>query len=306
MRAAPAAFSLYAFALLACFATTVPQRLPLGHVQAIDDLAYGVRVARDSLYDEVQQTTIHNAYGLAVPIYDQLRSFGVRSLELDLHRGKLLTEGVSGDWFVYHFNLPGLNDSVCNRLSDCLDGLTKFHRDASDHGPLTIFLDLKDEFGDLYAPSDLDALLLAHLDRSAIVSPKDLREACPKATTLRDAVRGECRWPSIDALAAKTIFVLTGGDLCKDSPLTQYLAAPGERMAFVGPNLSEDCPFSESRERAGSVVFYNLEFDRRAAVPEVHAAGLLTRIYGLDDAERWDEASRTGAQFLATDWLRWP
>jgi hypothetical protein len=51
-------------------------------------------------YNEVRQKSAHNALQQQEGIYDQIAYWRIRSLEMDLHRGKLGYKPLKGDWFV--------------------------------------------------------------------------------------------------------------------------------------------------------------------------------------------------------------
>src|ERR1700731_3744216 len=85
-------------------------------------------------YNDIQQKSGHDSYDQAESLLDQLNRFNLRSLEIDIH-GRKGSPAPGGDWFVYHAPLDVRGDKVphgrqCDRLSDCLAKLRKFH-DAS-------------------------------------------------------------------------------------------------------------------------------------------------------------------------------
>src|SRR6478672_5007140 len=88
-------------------------------------------------YNQVQQLSSHNSYAPNGPkdnIQTQFQS-GVRSFELDIHRGRN-----AGEWKVYHI-LP-----FGNFVSDLREALLLFrqiHRANPSHEVITIWLEVK-------------------------------------------------------------------------------------------------------------------------------------------------------------------
>lgn len=286
---------------------------PTADAHGIDPIA-DVGGPLDSVpFDELQQTTIHNAFAQGVPLGDLLSS-GVRSLEIDLHRGKRFHDRPDGDWFVYHVDFPLMDHSSCDRLSLCLDEIARSHRAMPSHAPITVFLDLKDPLSGSQDAIALDRAIFSRFERSTTFTPSDLLARCPNATTLRDAVRAECDWPTLGALRGKMIFVLTGGDLCHAaSPIAGYVdyaKRAASRLVFVAGGVTDGCA-PGSGDGGDDVVFYNMSFEHRESVRSVRDAGAIARVYwggldgGLDEPEAWNVARELGAQFLATDRLRW-
>lgn len=262
-------------------------------------------------YNQAVQKSTHNAYARKEPLFDQLAWHGIRSLELDVHVGKASEPKVPGDWFVYHEDLPFFRSSSCTMLSDCVGQLAAFHTAVPDHDVVTLWIDLKDDFTQGHAPEDLDRLLEATLGRENLVTPSDLRERCPDAKSLRDAVTGAsnaCSFPTLDALRGKFIVATTGGSSCDaSSPVTVYGGAlPETRAAFLAPDIDASCPMS-AYDPKPSVVFLNLNLADRARAKEVRARGLVPRIYaggifgGLDSEDDFSLARESGSLHLATD-----
>lgn len=61
-----------------------------GHTMPYEDLRY----------NEVRQTSSHNAFQRPEGIYDQVVYWRIRSLEIDLHRGKPGRNGLKRDWYI--------------------------------------------------------------------------------------------------------------------------------------------------------------------------------------------------------------
>ncbi|HVJ91855.1 MAG TPA: hypothetical protein VM580_18775, partial [Labilithrix sp.] len=260
-------------------------------------------------YDRTVQKSIHNAYNRNEPLLDQLVYHRVRSIELDIHVKRSGAKAPEGDWFVFHEDVPFGRQTSCAQLSDCLGQLAAFHAAVPKHEVVTLFVDLKDGFETGYQPADLDALYVKHLGRHNIVTPSDLVDACPGATSVRAAVTGDCTFPTLRALRGKFVLVVTGGTACDPKSLVSRYAAGDDshaRVAFVGPNVNAACPMS-SYDARPNVVFFNMPFAERARAAEVKDRGLVARIYGssvtggIDTPGDFGTARATGAVHLATD-----
>jgi len=260
-------------------------------------------------YDRWHQKSVHNAYDHMDSIGDQLRVHGFRSVEIDIHEGKLGAASIEADWWVYHVAIPGFDDSSCATLSACLEQIDAYHREVPEHDVLTVFIDVKDELEAAgHRPRELDARVRASLAAGALFEPRDMLRRCPKASSLRDAVAGSCSWPTLGELRGRVLVVLTGGDVCsRDARLSTYLGEhPDERAAFVAPRISETCDVA-SQARSGEVVFFNLDGDSFHQARTIGRAHLVSRGFGggwrggIDDHEQWVDALEAGVNILATD-----
>jgi hypothetical protein len=256
-------------------------------------------------YDQVQQKSVHNAYQREESLGEQLRRHDVRSLELDLHRGRLGAPSIAGDWYVYHFGL--LDEATsCERLSDCLGAIAAFHTEQPEHDVLTVFLDLKDPLDEAahgHGAEDLDERIGAHFASSALLRPGDVADRCGSARSAREGVAG-CGWPRLDELAGRIVFVLTGGDGCSRGDVLDGYVGGGrtarERAAFIAPTLGPGCTL-DGYARTGHVVFVNLDAGQMHLARDARDRGLLARIWTLEDADDWQRALSAGVNFLATD-----
>lgn len=258
--------------------------------------------------NEVQQKATHNSYERDEPLIDQLLYHGVRALELDLHATRLGRRSAPQDWYVYHV-LPSPNDTSCRHLSDCLKMVKAFHNVAPRHEVVTLWLDLKDALsGAGHAADDLDAAIGSLFEREAVLRPADLLRRCPTARSLREAVTGECAWPTLEELRGKIVFALTGATACeRGSVFGDYAARALQRVAFLAPSVDASCPFGQEPAAARDTVFFNMDAESSAQASVVHAAGFIGRVYGggvsggLDDKGSWDRARGRRAHYLATD-----
>lgn len=247
-------------------------------------------------YDAVRQKSSHNSFQRSEALIDQLAYHRIRSLELDLHVGKTGSATVPGDWFVYHTDIID-DDTSCRMLSSCLDDVGALVPAVPEHEVVTLWLDLKDDWGADHAPAELDAMLFAHFGDS-LWGPAELLAACPGATDLADAATDPaCGWPELSAMRGRFVVMLTGGDLDDpSSPLSTYLDQG--TLAFVAPSISSPGALDSASPR---VAVYNARADGIEAIAAASSAGFVTRAWNANDEGSWDPARDAGAHHLATD-----
>ena len=249
-------------------------------------------------YHEVRQKSAHNSFQRDESLLDQLVYHRIRSLELDIHHSKSFAADVPGDWYVYHTAIVDA-DSHCSRLSDCLGLLAAFQRAQPEHEVLTLWIDLKDDFITDHQPADLDAQLSSAFGPQ-LLTPAELLAACPAATNLQQAVTlPGCGWPELTALRGRVLVALTGGDL--DDPagaLSTYAGQdPLSRLAFVAPDLHA----AEALPIHPEALLHNLARADVDLAGAVRDAGLVSRVWVLDEAADWDAAAAAGAHHLASN-----
>jgi len=264
-------------------------------------------------YNEMPYPSVHNAYAESASIHDQLEGAGVRSLELDLHTGKRDRGHLAGDWYVYHVDFPLLDGTRCDRFSECMDVLAEFHRQNPHHLPITVFLDMKDDFDREHRPEQLDAVIAARIPTSIVMDPSDLMRRCPAAKDLNEALRPPCGWPKVDELEGMFVFALTGGSACSaGGRLREYAPDPraaATRLGFIAPSITDECKLGDYAAAAPFVVFFNMDWAHREAARLIKTAGAIARIYagglagGLDDGEMIAALEGGLGTFLVTDRL---
>lgn len=249
-------------------------------------------------YDQVRQKSAHNSYQRDEGLLDQLVYHRARSLELDIHHSASFSAELPGDWYVYHIDIVDA-DSHCRTLSQCLGLIAAFQRAQPEHEVLTLWLDLKDPFIADHQPADLDARLLAALGPK-LFTPAELLAACPAATTLQQAVTlPGCAWPELDALRGRVLVALTGGDLgAPTTTLATYVGADAsQRAAFVAPDLASAATLPAHTE----AVFHNLALADLGLAAAVRDAGLVSRVWTIDEAADWSAAEQAGVHHLASN-----
>ena len=150
---------------------------------------------RDLRYNEVRQTSSHNAFQRPEGIYDQVVYWRIRSLEIDLHRGKPGRDALKKDWYIYHVAVVDPDTSV-DRFSGFLQICRGVQRAIPQHEVITVFLDIKDPFHKSASASQsavvLDGLLIDALGEDHIYRPRDLLARAPGAGSLQEAVLFRC------------------------------------------------------------------------------------------------------------------
>ena len=221
----------------------------------------------------------------------------IRSLEIDLHRGKPLRDRLKNDWYVYHVAVIDPDTSV-DRFSGFLQICSGIQRAMPQHEVITVFLDIKDPFHTTASASQsaavLDGLVLDALGEDHIYRPGDLLARAPGAESLQAAVAAK-GWPTLKELRGKFLFVVTGGREDLGTYATYRTAT--KRVAFLSTAVSHasDVP-SEPH-----IVFYNMNAGNVRFARKVHEAGLVSRVYYVDTEERWRSAIDHDCHHIATD-----
>ena len=250
----------------------------------------------DLHYNEVRQTSSHNAFQRSEGIYDQVVYWRVRSLEIDLHRGKLFRNRLKRDWYVYHFVADP--DTTVDRFSGFLQICSGIQRAIPRHEVITLFLDIKDSFHTTASASQsaatLDGLLIDALGEDHIYRPQDLLAREPGAQSLQDAVATQ-GWPTLVELRGNFLIVLTGGE----NELATYAnsGTANGRVAFLSTAISK----ASEVPGEGHIVFYNMNGKNVRLARNVYQEGLVSRAYYVDDRERWQSAIDHDCHHIATD-----
>lgn len=145
-------------------------------------------------------------------------------------------------------------------LSDCLDDIVSFHNAHSDHDPIIIYLELKDDFASTNGHSalDLDALLIQKLGINNIYKPSDFSGGY---SDLR-LVAGWNNWPSFEDLLGKFLVVINGEAVkCNNYNSTQQPDPVCFTMAgtYVPTTDSYDLMTTPYFGYTNKIVFYNFQ-----------------------------------------------
>ena len=252
---------------------------------------------RDLRYNEVRQTSSHNAFQHLEGIYDQVVYWRVRSLEIDLHRGKPGRNALKKDWYIYHVAVVDPDTSV-DRFRGFLQMCRGIQRAIPQHEVITVFIDIKDPFHKTASAAQsaavFDGLLIDALGEDHIYRPRDLLAREPGAASLQGAVAAQ-GWPTLDALRGKFLFVVTGGE--DDLATYARSGTANGRAAFLSTSVSRarDVPAEPH------IVFYNMNGEKVRFAEKVHEAGLVSRAYYVDTPARWQSAVDHDCHHIATD-----
>jgi hypothetical protein len=255
------------------------------------------------------------------PLDVQLEAQGVRQIELDVYadpEGGLHAQPVGHglllgdlDARIPELEPPGMKVlhiadldifSTCPTLIDCL-GVVKAWSDANPrHLPITIVIEAKSEGFLFIEPipfgpaefDDLDAEIRFVFPDAQLITPDHVRGG---AATLEEAVlkRG---WPTLAEARGRVLFAL-------DNP-------GAERLDYLQghPSLTGRVMFTSSSPGEPDAAFIQLHDPFGAPIAERVAEGYIVRTRTDSDTiearanstERRDEALRSGAQFVSTDY----
>ncbi len=158
-------------------------------------------------YNGVQQASLCGGTLRTDALFDRLLRDGIRSVALPTP-------------------VPGVPDSF--------GALRALHALEPDHEVVTVWLEDAST-----GPDELDATVAGALGSNAIYRPADLWARCPKAPTLRDAVR-TCGWPTLDELRGRFLVVRTAPSAGAAAALIDYVGGGAQartRLAFIAPDL---------------------------------------------------------------------
>lgn len=255
-------------------------------------------------YNNVRQLSSHNSYdsdGIKPRIEEQLQ-LGIRSFEFDIHRKHFPFGGVygPGEWGVFHNTDIFSGGDYCQTLSRCLTQVQVWHDKNPTHEPITLWLQLVDDWRPTHDPAALDAAVRSVLGDNLLL-PSEVLQYCKGSTSLQAAV-SKCGWPSLVALQGKFLVVLHGNDAAGDEYL-KHGRHERSAVAFVAPDMVS--PETPSYARWGDAVFYNVHnTDGLHLAAVVFNLGLIARVWRIDSQQEWSLAYASLAQHLATDHVR--
>jgi len=252
--------------------------------------------------NHLQAKGTHNSYHIApegtaiaawrythLPLDQQLRSQGVRKVELDTFFNE-----AEKQFEVFHF--PTVDAvTTCLKFVDCLAALKVFSDQNPAHHPIFIQIEPKSPLPVAAEEqfAQLEAEISSVWPRERIVTPDDVRK---DAATLRDAVL-ERGWPTLGEVRGKVLFFVneagpfraayTRGDQNLDGRLMFVESSPEHPYAAV-LILNDPGPEVEAAVRAGYIVRTRADSDSVEPL-----AG---------DTARRDLALASGAQLVSTDY----
>lgn len=237
------------------------------------------------------------------PIRDQLQTYGVRQLELDVW------ETDDGVFNCYHGMLVD-EGSRCRDLRDCLVAAKAWSDEHPRHVPLVFIMEVKQVFA-VDSPDnqaqvlasgffdDLEGLFRDVFGRDRILTPDDVRG---DAATLRQALV-QTGWPTLGAVRGKSMFVLNTTSErigIMDAYLAKYPGLKGA-LLFAKKDTNDDW---------GAILELNNVTRDADAIRAGLAANYLVR--GAADGIGWDEAKDrelapltppAGIHWINTDFL---
>jgi hypothetical protein len=274
-----------------------------------------------------------------LPITEQLETYGVRQLELDVYpdpdggrfaeRPALEIVGLPTASGEPALDEPGTKvlhiadldfNTTCLTFVACLEEVQAWSDDNPDHLPIMILVEAKEdslasvttELGiDLSSTGiaftetlpwtrelfdDLEAEILSVFDRSAIITPDDVRG---DAATLEEAVLAGDAWPTLDEARGRVLFSLVDLDERRETYIGDATSLEG-RLLFTSseegrPDAAvlriDDATAEAARITAAVEAGYLVR--TRTDVPAIHAA--------TGDTALRDAALASGAQYVSTD-----
>jgi hypothetical protein len=169
--------------------------------------------------EHLQARGTHNSYHLepAFPVHGshryshvtldrQLEEQGVRAFEIDVHRD-LFGEDLS----VFHISIID-QETTCSAFVDCLSVIKSWSDSHSDHVPIAVWLEPKDDAGGgIFSNLEqFDIDIRSVFDSSQLVTPDDVRGSF---VSVKEALR-QNGWPKLAQIRGKIIFMLLeAGDL---------------------------------------------------------------------------------------------
>jgi hypothetical protein len=256
-----------------------------------------------------------------LPLDEQFELQGIRQIELDvyadpeggLHAQPFAVGVLAGDLNarVPELEPPGMKVlhvadldvfSTCLTLIECLD-LVKAWSDANPgHLPLLVLVEAKSEQGLFIEPipfgpaefDDLDAEIRVVFPDDQLITPDDVRGS---AETLEAAVLSG-GWPTLAEARGRILFALDNGG--------------GDRLDYLEghPSLEGRVMFTSSAPGEADAAFLKLNDPLAAEIEDRVREGYIVRTRAdADTIEarenstlRRDEALRSGAQFVSTDY----
>jgi hypothetical protein len=255
--------------------------------------------------NQLQALATHNSYHVKpdgdaiesaythLPIDDQLE-IGVRGVDFDVH----LADG--DELRVFHTRADPR--STCATLEDCLRLVRTWSDAHRGHQPIFVLIEPKDD-DDEQKIEDYDALdevVTSVFSRDRLITPDDVQG---RHASLRAAV-AEDGWPALRTARGKVVALMIDN------------VGHGERYSSGWKTLRDRVMFVDAHDEpeAPVAVFFNLgdASGDEAQIRELVSDGFLVRTRADSDGRepvendtgRTEDALRSGAQLVATDFPR--
>jgi len=255
-----------------------------------------VRPLDDALrLNQVQVLGTHNSYHLpaagSVPgddwgyemplIADQLATWGVRQLELDIN--------LSGDGVHRVFHADLIDDRThCETLSACLKPVREFSESNPGHQAIFVMLEAKTAGAIAADMEAIEAVVVDAVGRDRLLTPDDVRRGF---STLRQAVT-TIGWPTLGETRGKVVVVLLRDKPTDDAYLADRPSLQG-RLFFL---------LADPDDEHAAIIKMDNPYDDIEAVA---AQGFIirTRADNADfDPLRRARAFESGAHIVSTDY----
>ena len=233
------------------------------------------------------------------PLDVQLESQGVRQFELDV--------SVNDDDTFAVIHIQGIDEhSTCPALLDCLHLIRDWSAAHSQHIPIAVLLELKnDDYGlpDLpyhnWVAADLDRLdatIRSVFPENALYTPDDLRGA---HSTLPEAIATD-GWPTLDSVRGQTMFLMDNSGTFRTWYRAGHPGLSGRVIFTNGDPGADDAAFVKRNDAKGSL----------ADIQSLVAQGYVirtrtdadTKEARTNDTSTRDAAFASAAQWVSTDY----
>ncbi|MBD3204010.1 hypothetical protein GF327_06930 [Candidatus Woesearchaeota archaeon] len=200
-------------------------------------------------YNKAVFKTTHNSYSIPLSLEDQLNS-DIYGLELDMHLD-LRDTNKKGLFKVGHSNIGNqLYQQESNPqdayLSSWLACIADWSLNNSNHIPITVFIDLKDDLvNNQNYCSDLNSYVKECFKYCSLYTPRNYEEH-------------EQIWPTIEKLRGKIILVLTGSENGYSQTKANYLNLDLEKRVMFTSFNEKDNNTDYSEKIKTSSPFVNL------------------------------------------------
>lgn len=249
--------------------------------------------------DHLQGIGTHNSYHVETtpltewsythaPLDRQLDEQGVRQFELDVY-----WDPARGEHRVFH--VPFLDEgTTCDTLTACAATLWGWSVEHPGHHPLMILVETKSPWDetDGFTLDALDAEVRAGFPVDGLITPTLVQGDHPD---LRTALEVE-GWPTLGELRGRALFVLHDGGARREA----YVAELGSRAMFPDAQGDTALPYA---------AVHTMNDPWNPDIPRVVGLGHLVRTRADSDTHearsgdtaRRDQALRSGAHFVSTD-----
>ncbi len=289
---------IFATSLLALFATGCADEIP-------DAPSFTYPRDAELRVNHLQTKGTHNSYHVAAPdaikplaythapLDVQLRDQGVRQFELDTRYNY-----VEERFEVFHIGTID-EGTTCRLFVDCLAAIRSWSRANPAHHPIFVQIEPKEDPAEVEAEdyfAKLEGEILSRIPRDAILTPDDVKGDAP---SVREAIVTN-GWPVLGKARGKIIFFVDNSGGFRTF-YTHGDASLDGRLMFIDADLH--APYA-------GVILANDPIGDIDRIVAAVSAGLIVRTRAdgdniepfAGDTTRRDEALKSGAQLVSTDY----